>query len=985
MEVLKNDYIFGKLWKKNHIMKKFIALSLIIVTTSFVPLLTAQTLGDFRSRQTGNWNAFSTWQRFNGTVWQDAVSGQTPGVVAGANVLIRDGHDVTLNVTPTNSIGDLTIGEGLTGSLTTDNANRTLNVGGALLVNVGATYNINRTILTVSGATTISGTLSDASNDGSQTFNGTFTVNSGGSYSTVNTSVHRFGGNIVNNGTLNKTGTGAIIFQNAGVKTITGSQPITLAGDITINSDVEVVNNLAALLQINNNLNAQSATSIFTQGASSSTNYNGGNAPMNAGVFNANATGNTFRYTGNNDQSVRGATYNNLVISGNLTATRNKTANGPIIVNGFLTITNSGTNVNNFNIAGQDLTVNGNTFIESGGQLSDNNNAGINTFSGTLTINSGGTLTTGNTSAFVFGSDVLNNGTFTKSGTGSVTINGNRTFTNNNGTFVINGAVTTNNSLTLNGSNPFSSTGGEINVADNLNVNTNLTIGSGGLTVNGITNVNAVLSDNDNGGTNSFLGNLNINSGGTLTTGNTSPFVFGGNILNDGVFTKTGTGAITFVNPGVKTISGSQSFTISGIITINSGVEVINNLSALLQFNNSINGVDGTSVFTMGENTIVNYQPMTSPMSTVGVFNASAPGNTFRYSGNNDQNIKGTVYYNLELAGTLTGSRTKTLFGDVIVNNNYVAQGTGGNINILQLSTFSFTVNGTTDLLNAARITDNNALGTNLFIGKVTVSGNSDLNFSGGNSNVELRNGLEINSSVGQNFGSGTFRFTTNNQTISGSASFGTMQMFIDDITVINDVSHVNGLTVGVLNGSNANSVLVNKANRLIRVNNSTMPFAMAGSFDLTASGNIVEYNFNGNQNVFPTTYVNLTFSNNGTKFLTGNTTVTNNFTSNRPLDFGSAGVTLITQDVVSFTTTSGNVFMNGNATNNWLHSGENLTLNGLTTAVGNTIEFNRNGVQNIPSNVSWRNLVLSGSGNKNLTGATTILQNLTISGTATL
>ncbi len=46
---------------------------LLLLMLLFVVALLAQTTGDFRTRQNGNWNNASTWQRFNGSSWVNAA------------------------------------------------------------------------------------------------------------------------------------------------------------------------------------------------------------------------------------------------------------------------------------------------------------------------------------------------------------------------------------------------------------------------------------------------------------------------------------------------------------------------------------------------------------------------------------------------------------------------------------------------------------------------------------------------------------------------------------------------------------------------------------------------------------------------------------------------------------------------------------------------------------------------------------------------
>ena len=66
--------------------------------------------GDFRSIATGNWTNTSTWERFNGTTWVAATNYPAfDGTTAGTKVFIKNFHTVTLNDTPLEEIGTLSI------------------------------------------------------------------------------------------------------------------------------------------------------------------------------------------------------------------------------------------------------------------------------------------------------------------------------------------------------------------------------------------------------------------------------------------------------------------------------------------------------------------------------------------------------------------------------------------------------------------------------------------------------------------------------------------------------------------------------------------------------------------------------------------------------------------------------------------------------------------------------------------------------------
>lgn len=138
----------------------------------------ASTSGDYRSKATGNWNATSTWEYYNGASWVAAAS--TPTSSDGI-ITIQNGHTVTV-----------------TASVTVDQL--TLDAGGALTIFSGKNLTIaagTGNDLTVNGDLTISGTLTNQAsshmelsglailkNGGANNFasNATININNGGRY-----------------------------------------------------------------------------------------------------------------------------------------------------------------------------------------------------------------------------------------------------------------------------------------------------------------------------------------------------------------------------------------------------------------------------------------------------------------------------------------------------------------------------------------------------------------------------------------------------------------------------------------------------------------------------------------------------------------------------------------------------------------------------------------------------------------------------------
>ena len=67
-----------------------------------------QSNGDYRTRRDGDWNRSNTWQEYRMGSWQNAINYPGENSAAGT-VTIRNGHAVTLNVSPGFEIAALEI------------------------------------------------------------------------------------------------------------------------------------------------------------------------------------------------------------------------------------------------------------------------------------------------------------------------------------------------------------------------------------------------------------------------------------------------------------------------------------------------------------------------------------------------------------------------------------------------------------------------------------------------------------------------------------------------------------------------------------------------------------------------------------------------------------------------------------------------------------------------------------------------------------
>ncbi len=89
-----------------HVFRGFLGIICFLFATS----LSAQSLNDYRTITSGDWDDPTIWEVFNGTIWVAAAN--YPGEVAGTNdVFIIGGNTIGIDIDITNSINSLTIGD----------------------------------------------------------------------------------------------------------------------------------------------------------------------------------------------------------------------------------------------------------------------------------------------------------------------------------------------------------------------------------------------------------------------------------------------------------------------------------------------------------------------------------------------------------------------------------------------------------------------------------------------------------------------------------------------------------------------------------------------------------------------------------------------------------------------------------------------------------------------------------------------------------
>ncbi|BDX37481.1 hypothetical protein CYCD_08360 [Tenuifilaceae bacterium CYCD] len=363
-------------------LKYFAVLLLMLGLHSFS---FGQTVGDYKTRQAGDWTDRTDWQRWDGDSWEIPTAGQGyPGQNAGTGV-VTILNNISLNETPANPIGALVIGA----NLTPTNASITMTISGDFSISAGtftlATNNKVGTYYVGGNFSFSGGTITETSSSTTSTiyFNGNKTQ-----------TYTRSGGTISNN----------IRFTvNSGTNLDVGTSIINGAGLFTLNSGATLTTAHANGLDITGNIQTTGGR-IFNSGASLV--FNGAVA-QNIGTFAATTAGQINNLTINNASGVTLNTTSIQTINGNLN-----------IINGALIFSNTARTIT---VAGN---VTGSGTLDMTGAAHTLNIGGANsTFTGTLTAQSTSTIRYNGLSQTVFGSNGYQN--LIIAGGGTKTLQGN--------------------------------------------------------------------------------------------------------------------------------------------------------------------------------------------------------------------------------------------------------------------------------------------------------------------------------------------------------------------------------------------------------------------------------------------------------------------------------------------------------------------------------------------------------------------------------
>lgn len=628
------DILFCKLFFRDKIRRKS---GLIPVLAAFLLVTNMGNAATYYSRASTAFNTASTW-----SVNPSGTPTNGTAITNADIFIIQSGNNVTVGAART--IAQVTVNSGGTLTLGTF----VLTVSGSWTNNGTITGSTGR-ITASTGTLTNNGVINFTGAGGIVKTTGTLTNSATGTITIVGAGTVTMGtGDFVNNnssagvnfGSSAVTVTGTDASQNIGGFVTTGRFTCSkTSGTLTVNGDI----NCAGItksgtgtgilnLGTDNVINC-SSTVILTAGT-----LNGGtNTTLNVSlvsttawqgtgtVFNPGTGTVNFNAAGNQTLSATGTkTFYNLSFSNSgtktnatTTVTNIYTLSGSAVASAVPTY-GAGASLRysaTTRTAGAEwlatFAATGGVVIDNASTVTANGNKVFNT-SVPLTINSGGTLTTG-ANDFTFNGDFINNGTWTPS-TGDVTIAG--AVSQDIGGFTTTGVIS------------MTKTNGTAILQGNVNGGSFTMSGPGGVLSlgAGLTHTFTGTWTNTNGTLQCNTGTLNIDgaisgSAITFTANNGTVHFRGASPQTIPAFTFND---VQFSGAGLKTLSGTT--TVNGILTINSASEL--NL--------------GSVVLTLTANG--------TPLVNQGVFTAST--STVNYTGSTGlTNITVADYYNLDGTG----------------------------------------------------------------------------------------------------------------------------------------------------------------------------------------------------------------------------------------------------------------------------------------------------------------------------------------------
>ena len=779
-----------------------------------------------------------------------------------------------------------------------------------LVVSAG-TFQLSTYGITVTGTTSITGTLDDSSATGTDLFTGAVTINNGGTWTSTGGSAYEFRGGLTVNSTSTFTSGAGVYTFSTNAQTVAGTQTYTIAS---------LTNNITTSTGLT--LSGSTATiTTLTQGSNAILTISGTVPTIT--TLTATATGNTVNYSGTS-QTLKVVSYYNLTLSGGAeTFGAITTIGGNLTLSGSATATVGAALVVSGNTSigdGTTLTLGAYTFQSSGTTTIGGGTSGIitcptsasclglKTFSGLVTLNAGAKfdLTTSSTNGTTLFSAGIAQGSSVqmKMGTGNAQLVGNLSGSGTGGIYfggylAINsgttsngytgGIVTVGNILTLNGGWT-QANGSSLSLASGISglstfdpsasTNTvNYYTTTGGQNIKAVTYDTLIISNSSN--TDTASGAITVNNSLTTTAGGIFAM---SNYQLLGNFTVTNNGTITTattVNPAIptgKTWGGTVEYTVltgaqyvpAGTYTTltfdnSSNTDTANGDLSITTLNTTSGGT-----LNMGTNVISAVTTASGSAGTIKTSNTTSTpiptgktwGGTIEYGATSGaQTVVTGTYNNLTLDNT---SGTDTAGGTLTVNG--VLTTTSGGT--LAMTTYQ--------LLSISSVTNNGTVTTTCTTNPAIPTGETWTGTTGAVTFAATTGGQYVPAGT---YGTLTFSNSSNTDTAAGAitttnlttTSGGTLDMATYALTV----------TTPTNNGTLKTSTTTNPA--------FTTGKTWAGTVEFAATS--------GGQYIPAGTYTTLTFDNSSnTDTANGDLSITTlNTTSGGTLNMGTNVISAVT------------------------------------------------------------------------------------------
>ena len=901
------------------------------------------------------------------------------------------------------------------------NPSGTVTCNDSVIVNTGATLNNSGTAnLAFNGVFYIAGTYIEGSTSGSVTLTGLTHIASTGTFQVNVAEIFAIRGGIKNEGTF-ISGTGTYTFATNNQE-LSGNKMFTFSGGVTVTG---ITLTASDSVRINGTFQGTGTyvnqSYLLLMGATNTIT-----------TLDLSSIGNTVEYGAAGTQTVKGASYKNLRITGSGT----KTANANITVNNLLFIDASPTLAMSTFL----LSLDPGCLTTGTGNLSTANVTSTPIPADktwpytTITYNSASAQTivsgtynnlTSSSVARTLSSSgaIVINGLFTP-GTGAYTSTGSIVQFNSGSTQTITGITGGYNKLILNGGvkNP----SGTLICNDSLIVNSGATLnnsGSANLTFNGVFYIAGTYIEGSTSGAVTLVGLTHITPTGTFQVNVAEIFAIRGGIKNEGTFI-SGAGTYTFANNNQE-LSGNKLFVFSGGVTV-TGIT--------LTASDSVR-INGTF---QGTGTYLNksYLLLMGATNSITNLDLSSTGNTVEYGAAGNQTVKGSSYKNLRI----TGSGTKTSNANIAVGDELYIDASP----TLAMSTFLLSLDPGCLTTGTGNLSTANVTSTPIPAGKTwpytTItynSGSGQTIVNGTYNNLTSSNAARTLSAIDTIHIKGTFTPSTGTYTSTGSTvNFNSNS--VQNIPPINGGYNRLVVTGGTTKTATSNIII----NGDIRVDASTtlnmQSFTLTGaSMTNTGLGTIqtnapsgafsngrtwnstIKYTSASDQSIITGTYANIELTGSGatktvngtitvngnltvgsgvlmsmiTNLLTGTLTSTNGTgtlsttnTSAAPIPANKDWTFTIRYSSASFQNVVSGNYSNLNCPGGTrvLSSSGTIKISGTytpataNTITGSTIEFNGDGSQTIPVS-TYNNLTSTNTGARTLAAGTiTVIGNYT-------